>query len=74
MLTSKRILVCVTGGIAVYKAVALVSKLSQAGAEVKVIMTESAMEFVKPLSFQAMSRNDVYFDTFDEKILKSSPI
>ncbi len=67
MLTSKRILVCVTGGIAVYKAVALVSKLSQAGAEVKVIMTESAMEFVKPLSFQAMSRNDVYFDTFDEK-------
>ena len=56
-----------TGGIAVYKAVALVSKLTQAGAEVKVMMTPSAMEFVTPLSFQAMSRNDVYFDTFDEK-------
>ncbi|SDM53171.1 phosphopantothenoylcysteine decarboxylase / phosphopantothenate--cysteine ligase [Psychrobacillus sp. OK028] len=67
MLTSKKILVCVTGGIAVYKAVALVSKLSQAGATVKVMMTKSAMEFVQPLSFQAMSRNDVYFDTFDEK-------
>ncbi|MBD7983478.1 bifunctional phosphopantothenoylcysteine decarboxylase/phosphopantothenate--cysteine ligase CoaBC [Sporosarcina sp. Sa2YVA2] len=67
MLLNKKILVCVTGGIAVYKAVALVSKLSQAGAEVKVIMTSSAMEFVKPLSFQVMSRNDVYFDTFDEK-------
>ena len=67
MVTSKKILVCVTGGIAVYKAVALVSKLTQAGAEVKVMMTPSAMEFVTPLSFQAMSRNDVYYDTFDEK-------
>ena len=67
MLTNKKILVCVTGGIAVYKAVALVSKLSQAGANVKVVMTESAMEFVTPLTFQAMSRNDVFFDTFDEK-------
>lgn len=67
MLLNKKILVCVTGGIAVYKAVALVSKLSQAGAEVKVMMTASAMEFVTPLSFQVMSRNDVYFDTFDEK-------
>ncbi|MDN4607521.1 bifunctional phosphopantothenoylcysteine decarboxylase/phosphopantothenate--cysteine ligase CoaBC [Sporosarcina highlanderae] len=64
---NKKILVCVTGGIAVYKAVALVSKLSQAGAEVKVIMTASAMEFVQPLTFQVMSRNDVYYDTFDEK-------
>lgn len=67
MLNDKKILICVTGGIAVYKAVALVSKLSQAGANVKVIMTESAKEFVTPLTFQAMSRNDVYFDTFDEK-------
>lgn len=64
---NKKILVCVTGGIAVYKAVALVSKLTQAGAEVKVMMTASAMEFVTPLSFQALSRNDVFFDTFDEK-------
>ena len=67
MLANKKILLCVTGGIAVYKAVALVSKLSQAGAEVKVIMSESATKFVQPLSFQVMSRNDVYTDTFDEK-------
>lgn len=67
MLLNKKILVCVTGGIAVYKAVALVSKLSQAGANVKVVMTKSAMEFVTPLSFQVLSRNDVFFDTFDEK-------
>lgn len=67
MLLNKKILLCVTGGIAVYKAVALVSKLTQAGAQVKVIMSESAMEFVQPLSFQVMSKNDVFYDTFDEK-------
>lgn len=67
VLANKKVLLCVTGGIAVYKAVALVSKLSQSGAQVKVVMTRSAMEFVQPLSFQVMSRNDVYFDTFDEK-------
>ncbi|MEG0260384.1 MAG: bifunctional phosphopantothenoylcysteine decarboxylase/phosphopantothenate--cysteine ligase CoaBC [Lysinibacillus sp.] len=64
---NKNILLCVSGGIAVYKAVALVSKLSQAGATVKVIMTKSARQFVNPLSFQVMSKNDVFFDTFDEK-------
>ncbi len=67
MLSNKKILLCVSGGIAVYKAVALVSKLSQAGAEVKVIMTDSATRFVQPLSFQVMSKNDVFTDTFDEK-------
>ena len=67
MLENRKILLCVSGGIAVYKAVALVSKLSQAGASVKVIMTRSAQQFVQPLTFQVMSRNDVYTDTFDEK-------
>ena len=67
MLNGKKILLCVTGGIAVYKAVALTSKLTQAGAEVKVILSESAAKFVTPLTFQAMSRNEVYTDTFDEK-------
>lgn len=63
----KKILLAVSGGIAVYKAVALVSKLVQANFDVKVMMTSSAQQFVTPLSFQAMSRNDVYVDTFDEK-------
>lgn len=63
----KKILLCVTGGIAVYKAVALTSKLTQEGAIVKVIMTSSARQFIQPLTFQALSRNEVYFDTFDEK-------
>ncbi|MGG3466616.1 bifunctional phosphopantothenoylcysteine decarboxylase/phosphopantothenate--cysteine ligase CoaBC [Neobacillus pocheonensis] len=67
MITDKKILLCVTGGIAVYKAAALTSKLVQAGAQVKVILSESAAKFVTPLTFQALSRNEVYTDTFDEK-------
>jgi phosphopantothenoylcysteine decarboxylase / phosphopantothenate---cysteine ligase len=67
MIKGKKILLCVSGGIAVYKAAALTSKLVQNGAEVKVIMTESARKFVAPLTFQALSRHDVYWDTFDEK-------
>lgn len=67
IMKGKKILLCVTGGIAVYKAVTLTSKLTQAGCDVKVIMTESATKFVSPLTFQVMSRNDVYTDVFDEK-------
>ena len=67
MLKDKKVLLCVTGGIAVYKAAALTSKLTQAGAIVKVIMSASARQFVTPLTFQALSRHDVYTDTFDEK-------
>src|SRR5690625_898806 len=67
MLKNKRIILGVTGGIAAYKACDLTSKLTQQGADVKVIMTESATQFVSPLTFQALSRNPVYTDTFDEK-------
>ena len=63
----KKILLCVTGGIAVYKAAALTSKLVQAGYDVKVMMSPSATKFVTPLTFQALSRNDVHMDTFDEQ-------
>lgn len=67
MLKDKKIVLCVTGGIAVYKAAALTSKLVQAGARIKVILSDSAAKFVTPLTFQALSRNEVYRDTFDEK-------
>lgn len=67
MLAGKNILVGVTGGIAAYKACDLTSKLTQLGANVRVVMTEGATKFVSPLTFQALSRNDVYVDTFDEK-------
>lgn len=63
----RKVLLCVSGGIAAYKAVQLTSKLTQNGFDVKVMMTENATKFVTPLSFQAISRNDVYTDTFNEK-------
>lgn len=66
MLTNKNIVVGVTGGIAAYKACTLVSRLTQGGANVKVIMTNSATKLVSPLTFQALSRNEVYVDTFIE--------
>ncbi len=67
MLNGKTIVLGVTGGIACYKAAALCSKLTQAGADVRVIMTVSATKFVAPLTFQTLSRHDVAIDTFDEK-------
>ncbi|WP_226578598.1 bifunctional phosphopantothenoylcysteine decarboxylase/phosphopantothenate--cysteine ligase CoaBC [Halobacillus litoralis] len=67
MLKGKKIVLGVSGGIAAYKAAALTSKLVQAGAFVKVIMTESARQFVAPTTFQALSRQPVYTDTFDEQ-------
>lgn len=67
MLKNRNILLGVSGGIAVYKAAALTSKLVQQGASVRVIMTESAAKFVSSLTFQALSRNEVYTDTFKEK-------
>ncbi|MFA9557402.1 bifunctional phosphopantothenoylcysteine decarboxylase/phosphopantothenate--cysteine ligase CoaBC [Evansella sp. AB-rgal1] len=62
----KNVLLCVTGGIAVFKAAALTSKLVQNGFNVKVAMTKSATEFVTPLTFQALSRDRVYTNTFEE--------
>lgn len=56
---NKHIVVGVSGGIAVYKAVDLVSRLRKAGAEVKVVMTEHATHFVSPLTFGEISKNPV---------------
>lgn len=70
MLKGKNIGVCVAGGIAAYKACELVSKLVQKEANVKVIMTENATKFVNPLTFQALSRNEVFIDTFIENTPK----
>lgn len=65
-LTGKTIILGVTGGIAAYKAAALTSKLTQAGAAVYVMMTENATRFVQPLTFQALSHLPVYTDVFQE--------
>ncbi len=63
-LKGKEVVLGVTGGIAVYKSVELVSRLVKAGANVHVIMTKNATEFVTPLTFETMSRNPVVTDTF----------
>ena len=60
----KCVIVGVTGGIAAYKACALVSMLKKAGHDVHVLMTKSAQEFVTPLTFQTLSANRVITDMF----------
>ncbi len=60
-----RVLVGVTGGIAAYKTATLVSRLAQAGAEVRVAMTPAAARFVTPLTFQALSGHAVYTSAWD---------
>jgi len=64
MLTNKKIVLGVTGGIAAYKAAELTRALIKAGAQVKVIMTKSAAEFITPLTLQTLSQNLVYTDMF----------
>ncbi len=66
MLSGKTIVLGVTGGIAVYKAVDLVSRLKKLHANVEVVMTEGATEFVTPLTFQTMSGNIVHRRMFSE--------
>lgn len=65
MLTGKKILVGVTGGIAAYKAAVLVRLLIKAGAEVRVLMSESAKQFVAPLTFATLSKNPVFTEFFN---------
>lgn len=59
-LAGREVLLCVTGGIACYKAAHLASRLVQAGAGVTVAMTQAAEEFIRPLTFQALTHRPVY--------------
>ena len=65
MLQGKRILLGVTGGIAAYKSAELVRRLRERGADVQVVMTAAAREFVAPLVFQALSGRTVRTDLWD---------
>ncbi len=65
-LNNKKIILAVTGGIAVYKSVILLRLLIKQGAEVRVVMTESAKKFVTALTFQALSGNVVRSELFDQ--------
>jgi phosphopantothenoylcysteine decarboxylase / phosphopantothenate---cysteine ligase len=64
MLKDKKIVLGITGGIAAYKAAELTRALIREGAEVRVIMTKSAAEFITPLTLQTLSGNPVYMDMF----------
>lgn len=64
-LTNKRILLGITGGIAAYKSAELVRALKTAGADVRVVMTEGAKEFITPLTLQALSGNPVHHSLLD---------
>lgn len=65
MLSGKKILVGVTGGIAAYKAAILVRGLIKEGAEVQVVMTERAKEFITPLTLATLSKNPILVDFFN---------
>ena len=64
MLENKKIVLGITGGIAAYKAAELTRALIKAGAQVRVIMTRSAAEFIMPLTMQTLSKGPVYTDMF----------
>ena len=64
-LANKHILLCVTGGIAAYKAAEIIRLFKTSGANVRVLMTEAAQEFITPLTMQALSSNQVHTDLLD---------
>lgn len=66
-LTNKRVLLGVTGSIAAYKAAELIRRLRDAGAEVRVVMTDGAKAFVTPLTFQALSGTPVHENLLDKE-------
>ncbi len=63
-----RVLLGVTGGIAAYKAAELVRLLKKQGADVRVVMTQSATEFVTPLTFQALSNHAVHTELLNADV------
>lgn len=65
MIKGKNILLAVTGSIAAYKAAALASMLKKLDADVHVIMTKNAEQFISPITFEALTGNKVIDDTFD---------
>lgn len=64
-LEGKTVVLCITGGIAAYKAADLTSRLRKLGAKVHIIMTESATHFITPLTLEVLSENRVVTDMFD---------
>jgi phosphopantothenoylcysteine decarboxylase/phosphopantothenate--cysteine ligase len=72
-LSGKKIVLGLTGGIACYKAAELTRALGKAGAQVQVAMTNSATQFITPVTMQALSGNTVYTDQWDARIANNMP-
>lgn len=73
MVNQKNVIVVVTGGIAAYKAVSFVRLLVKAGAHVRVLMTQSATEFVTPLTFATLTKHPVLTDVFAKEVQGTVP-
>lgn len=67
MLKNKNIVIGITGGIACYKVCEIISHLVKDGANVNVIMTKNATEFITPLTIETLSKNKVVIDMFEKK-------
>lgn len=67
MFKGKKVLLCITGSIAAYKSILLVRLMVKAGAEVRVIMTPAAKDFVTPLTLSTLSKNPVLIELFSEE-------
>ena len=67
MLKDKNIIIGITGGIACYKVCEIITHLVRAGANVEVIMTKNATEFITPLTIETLSKHKVILDMFEKK-------
>ncbi|MFI4940039.1 MAG: bifunctional phosphopantothenoylcysteine decarboxylase/phosphopantothenate--cysteine ligase CoaBC [Burkholderiales bacterium] len=72
-LAGKRIILGLTGGIACYKAAELARNLTKAGATVQVVMTQAAMQFITPITMQALTGLPVYSDQWDARVGNNMP-
>lgn len=63
----KHIVIGVTGSVAGYKAAELTSRLKQEGADIRVVMTKNAVEFIGPVTFRALTGNPVFCDMFSKE-------
>ena len=72
-LAGKKIVLGLTGGVACYKVAELTRALGKAGATVQVVMTQSATQFITPVTMQALSGNTVYTDQWDARIHNNMP-
>lgn len=72
-LSSKRILLGLTGGIAAYKSAELVRELQRRGADIQVVMTDAACKFITPVTLQSLSGKPVYVEMWDDRVPSGMP-